>query len=73
MVPLPLKQGIAPPMSADGRGIIWGQKDKPEGVAGKQRQALGGQGANEAHCNIRQNVGKFDTRVKAREVVQVQL
>ena len=69
----PVRQGIAPALSACSIGTYWGETCRHEDLTDKQWKLLGGEAADRAHHAIASQMKDFDPRVKAREVMQVQL
>ena len=72
-LPNPIKQGIAPALSASSCGTYWGDCGRKPGTTDKQWMLLGGGAQKRAPETIRERLEALNPKTKAREVMQVQL
>ena len=68
-IPHPIRQGVAPAMSANGCGTFWGACDKHEGTTDGQWKAFGAEAAEKADWRVKGKIKTFEPKVKAREVM----
>ena len=69
LIPPPVKQGIAPALSANGCATYWGTCERHEEINDKQWQLMGGDAKKKAHHSIQGRLAELDPRTKAREVM----
>ena len=58
-LPAPIKQGIAPALSANFCGAFWGECKSKENLSDKQWNLIGGNGDKKAHQNIQKSLRNF--------------
>ena len=73
ILPHPVKQGIAPALSANSCCTFWGADKGEEGISEKHWKMIGGDADRKVDPAIKGKMSSFDPRTKAREVMQVQL
>ena len=63
-IPHPIRQGIAPAMSANGCGTFWGTCEKQEGTTDAQWEAFRADAAEKADWRVKGKIKTFEPKVK---------